>query len=371
MRILHIVDGLGAKAAGVGSVARQLILAQQALGMSVGCVTSDGQLPDNMPQLPQAKGPLPYRIWRAIRSADVVHVHALWLWSTAIAGHACMLQRKPYVISPHGMLDSWALRQSRLKKAIARRLAENRILSGAVVIHVLCRSEADSVRSLGFRNPLALVPPGVEARGGFAGSHMQTRDPVVLFLGRIHPKKGVDLLLSAFSRVASGRNGTWRLVIAGPDQVGLRASLEARARQPGLKDRVEFVGPVYDSAKEALLQSAAVFVLPSQSEGVPVAAIEAMASGMPVLLSRACNLPEVEEAGAGFVGEAEAGSVADLLERFMALGDVERAAMGNRARQLARARFDIRESALKHAEVYRWALGLTDRPPAVLVTRGP
>jgi poly(glycerol-phosphate) alpha-glucosyltransferase len=353
MRILHVVDSVGAKAAGVAGTVRPLIQAQAALGGEIGYVTGDGVMADDLPNAAPAAGFLSSRVWRCIRWADVVHIHALWLWSTSIAGHASLLTRKPYVITPYGMLDAWALSQSRWKKRVFRWLAEDRILSHAAAIHALCAPEAAAVRKLGFGNPVVVIPPGLDIDLRSNADASCPRQPVVLFLGRLHPKKGVDILSAAFERIA-WRHPAWRLVIAGPDQAALRGALEARARAAGLDARTSFVGPVYGAEKAALLRSAAVFALPSHSEGVPMAALEAMAHGVPVAISKACNLAEVEAAGAGFVGDADPHSMAQVLDRLMTASDAQRAAMGERGRELIAHRFLASVVAKRYLDVYRW-----------------
>jgi poly(glycerol-phosphate) alpha-glucosyltransferase len=353
MRILHVVDSVGAKAAGVAATVRPLIQAQAALGGEIGYVSGDGVMADDLPNAAPVGGLLPSRVWRCVRWADVVHIHALWLWSTSIAGHACLIKRKPYVITPYGMLDAWALSQSRWKKRVFRWLAEDRILSHAAAIHALCAPEAAAVRKLGFSNPVVIIPPGLDIDPRSDADVSRAREPVILFLGRLHPKKGVDVLSAAFERVAA-KHPAWHLLIAGPDQAGLRNGLEERARAAGLEARTSFVGPVYGAEKSAVLRSAAIFALPSHSEGVPIAVLEAMAHGVPVAISKACNLPEVEVAGAGFVGDAEPHSMAQLLDRLMMAGDAQRAAMGERGRELVAHRFMASVVAKRYLDVYRW-----------------
>jgi poly(glycerol-phosphate) alpha-glucosyltransferase len=274
------------------------------------------------------------------------------------------MTRKPYVITPHGMLDGWALNQSRWKKRAFRWLAEDRILSHAAAIHALCAPEAAAIQRFGFGNPIVVIPPGLEIDPRSSADTSRLREPVVLFLGRLHPKKGVDLLFAAFEQIA-GKHPAWRLVFAGPDQSAQRRTLEEHTRAAGLEARTSFVGPVYGAEKAALLRSAAVFALPSHSEGVPIAVLEAMAHGLPVAISKACNLPEVEAAGAGLIGDSDPQSIAQILDRLMAASDAERNAMGKSGRELVAARFGASAMAERCLDLYRWIRSGGEPPRAL------
>ncbi len=354
--------------AGVTAAVEELIRAQRALGLDPLLLDGD-QLPN-----PRAVGSwrgagFPVRAWEAIGAADVVHVHALWLLSTWIGSFVARLRAKPYVVAPHGMLDPWALGQSRWKKRVSRLLFEDRLLAGAGCIHALCASERDAVRRLGIRAPVAVVPPGVDPTlverrsGDVAGG-----PPYVLFLGRLHQKKGIDVLLRAFGTVAP-RRPEWRLVIAGPDEVGIRAELARLAGTLGIERRVDFVGPMQGERKLQLLERAALFALASHSEGLPVAVLEAMALGLPVAISPACNLPEVERVGAGFVGPAAPEAFAGILDRAMGLDSAGRRTIGERGRALVAQRFTTRATAESLHRVYEWLCG-RGREPESLAERG-
>ncbi len=155
---------------------------------------------------------------------DVTHVHGLWMWYGIANTNYCRKHGIPSIISPHGMLDPWALRNSGAKKKFARWLFENRNLNSASCLHALCRSEAESLRALGFRNPICIIPNGVHLpaeQGSDAlppwADAFETGTKVLLFLGRLHPKKGLDPLLQAWMAIPETelqRSG-WRLAIAG------------------------------------------------------------------------------------------------------------------------------------------------------------
>lgn len=366
VRVLHVVATLGAHGAGVTAAVGELLRAQRRIGLDVAVLEGDA-LPN-----PRSRGSwrglgFVARAWREIGDADVVHVHALWLLSTWIATHVALLRDKPYVVTPHGMLDPWALSQSAFKKRVARLLAEDRLLSRAGCIQALCGPELAAIRRLEIRSPVAIVPPGVDPGLLEQRSSSRDDDPYVLFLGRLHPKKGIDVLLRAFSTVTTRTR--WRLVIAGPDEVGYREELERLARELGIESCTEFVGAVEGDRKLALLRGASAFALASHSEGLPVAVLEAMAAGIPVAISSACNLAEVADVGAGFVAPAATESFSAVLSRAMTLEPAARVAMGERGRALVRERFTTTTGAAQLRAVYEW-LCRGGAAPAIVMTGG-
>lgn len=239
---------------------------------------------------------------RALEKAEqsIVHQHGIWqLFSRNVWAWGKRTGR-PVVISPHGSLDPWALRNSAWKKRIAMASYERRNFEAASCIHALNASEAASIRAVGFLNPVSIIPNGVElpadnqalSRPAFLNGDDRK---LLLFLGRIHPKKGIVETLDAWSRVLHARPATgrdWTLVIAGWDDGNHMARVEACAASLGLHGHVHFPGPLFGADKQAALMHASAFVLASYSEGLPMAVLEAWAHRTPVFMTAACNLPE-------------------------------------------------------------------------------
>lgn len=252
------------------------------------------------------------------------------------------------MVAPRGSFSEWALKQKQNKKKIYLALIEKRNIRHAAAIHCLTRREADQVRALVPEARCAVIPNAATIDPSpVADAHREAlyaRFPglrgtrVVLFLSRIHQKKGLDLLVPAFARVAA-RVPDAHLVIAGPDEGGYRATVEGLVRDHRLEARVTFTGLVNGEEKRAVFQAAALFALPSYSEGLPVVGLEALAMGLPVAITRECNIDEeVLEAGAGVIVDHTVESVADAIERLLADRDAARA-MGEAGRRLARERF--------------------------------
>ena len=257
---------------------------------------------------------------------DLVHAHSVFLWPTAGAARAARRAGVPYVISPRGMLVPELIqRKSRLAKMAWISLVERRNFLHACAIHFTSEGEREDVRRLGVSVPrAAVVPNGID----IPPLTNEPRDPsLVLYLGRINWKKGLDRLVDAVARLAGAR-----LVIAGRDDEGYRDTLPPN-------DRVTFVGEVAGAAKEHLLTTAAMLVLPSISENFGNAVLEAMAYATPVVVTPGVGLArDVEEAGSGIVTDGEPALLSKAIERL--LGDEAlRTTMGARGRALVESRF--------------------------------
>lgn len=323
--------------------------------------------PETSPAVgPRAIGYAP-RLARRLAAVDpeVVHTHGLWLWQSAAVHSWSTSCGRPYVVSPHGMLDPWALNNSRWKKRIALALYEGRHLRDAKCLHALCESEHTSFRSFGLTQPVAIIPNGISLPARMARASSGPRR--LVFLGRLHPKKGVRELLAAWAQLSETERDEWRLVIAGWDDGGHEAELRKLAQNAGSDSSVEFAGPVFGVEKEQLLADASAFILPSFSEGLPMAVLEAWSYGLPVVMTDNCNLPE------GFASEAavrvapDANSIAAGLRGLTHMKRGELAAMGARGRALVERQFSWPQIAAQMAEVYRWVLG-GGAPPACVET---
>jgi poly(glycerol-phosphate) alpha-glucosyltransferase len=264
------------------------------------------------------------------------------------------------------MLDPWALNNSRWKKRISAALYEDRHLRGAVCLHALNEAEAESMRAYGLKNPICVIPNGVElpeAEG--AGCPQEKR--TLLYLGRLHPKKGLPLLIEAWSRVETkARAAGWHLQIAGWDQNGHRASLEALAARLNVGSDVSFVGPQFGEAKADCFRDATAFVLPSLSEGLPMSILEAWSRRLPVLMTANCNLPEGTKADAVIPMEANAESIASALNRLFSMSCLELKEMGLRGRNLVEQHFQWPRVAEKMTQVYDWILNRGSQPSCIV-----
>ncbi|MEX2217388.1 MAG: glycosyltransferase [Phycisphaerales bacterium] len=395
MRILHVICTLDPRHGGPPAVAARLAAAQAALGHKVSIATfrryhaadtyepaeralaeTPGSRAVGVHWLPDATraerlvGTISRRrLPSIVGRAEAVHLHGVWEPMLVVAARAARRAGIPYVVRPAGMLGSWALGRRSLKKRVALALVYRRMLDRARAVQALNADEAENIRPLGLRAPVRIIPSGVfpeeleKRAGGAAGAGgagssagvlpgslaAAAGHPYILFLSRLHKAKGLDLLADAFAAVA-GEFPEWHLVAAGPD-FGVGPALRARVERLGLAGRFHVPGAVYGKEKGALLAGAGVFALPSEHEGFSMAIVEALARGVPVVISRECHFPEVSEVGAGIETAREAGAIAGALRAVMSdAGARER--MGAAGRALVRERFTWPVVAGRCVEVY-------------------
>ncbi|WP_437191432.1 glycosyltransferase [Planctomicrobium sp. SH527] len=307
-------------------------------------------------------------------SPDIVHVQGVWMYPSLLNSQLSKRFKWPYLISPHGMLDPWALANSRWKKRLVAWRFEKRHLQRATCLHALCDSERQSMREFGLTNDICVIPNGVElddrlldGEPVWSGS-IPADKKVMLFLGRLHPKKGLRELILAWARLrqrSAHLVDDWALAIAGWDQSGHAQELQRLIDELGLRNDVFLVGAVFGDAKLIALRSATAFILPSKSEGLPMAILEAWAQRLPVAMTAACNLPEGVDAQAAFEIKLLDDSNIEGLEHFLTLPDSSLKAMGDRGRKLVEDRFTWATVAHQLRETYDWALNGGPTPASV------
>lgn len=383
MKIIHVVTTLDPDYGGPPAVALQLAAAQAALGHEVRVISQqspgrEAVIEAVIAHTPGASAVQCDRItcrnrWqrlfarRAVRRLDrmldertVAHLHGVW--EPIILRSVPVLRRHgaPYVLAPHGMLDPYSLSQKAWKKRLALALVYRRMINGAAAIHALNADERDLLAPLGFNPPVEVIPNGVNweafdalpASGSFRGSHPAVGGgPFFLFLSRLHHKKGLDVLAEAYAAYAAG-GGDWSLVVVGPDG-GARGDFERRIASHALAERVHVVGPLYGASKLHALRDAGAFVLPSRQEGFSIAITEALAMGLPVIVTSHCHYPEVEEVGAGIVTPLDAQPFAEAMARVASSGEAKRTAMGEAGRRLVKQRFTWPVIAERTIQLYQ------------------
>ncbi len=308
-------------------------------------------------------------------SSDVWHGHGLWHMPVHYMADIARKRGIPYLIAPVGMLEPWALGRSPWKKRVVARLYQNEDLRKANCLHALNMDEANHFRDYGLGNPIAVVPNGVElsALGERAGKEALLMEqfpklknrPIVLFLSRIHPKKGLLHLVEAWAQIRRDYPD-WILLIAGPDEGGHQAQVEKGVAALDISDSVLFTGPLYENLKLAALSAADLFVLPSFSEGFSVAVLEAMACKLPVLITPGCNFAELQVAGAGFICEPTARGVERGLRRLMGMAPGGRLELGQKGRKLIEGNYTWDKLAGDMLDVYDWLVRGRSAPGCVL-----
>lgn len=381
MRMLFVVPAIGAVYGGPSKVALEFAPALARKGINVDLVTTNANGLENLQILrphswlqrepglrmryfPRC-GRMEYKLslsllawlWRHIKDYDVVLISSNFSFPVLAAAVACRAKRVPYLITPHGMLEPWALGHKAWKKkiyfcAIERPL----VLRGACAIQALNQSEADNIGALQLGSPIITVANGIDSESEGLGNISDAEPffvrfpttrgkPLVLFLHRIDPKKGLDVLAKSFA-IVKERLPQTHLIVAGPDTIGFTDKAKAFFEAAGCGDAVTFTGMLEGGLKRGAFAASSVFVAPSYSEGFSMSVLEAMAAGLPCVLTTGCNFPEADEARVAYVTDVDAEKFATAL--MAALNDPPAArALGERARQFVLASYTWDQIATK------------------------
>jgi poly(glycerol-phosphate) alpha-glucosyltransferase len=309
---------------------------------------------------------------------DILSTHGLWKYCSVASRRWYHQTRRPYILHPHGMLESWALRNAGWKKRIAALLYENRHLHGATCLRALCDAEAQSIRSYGIQNPICVIPNAVDLPESSDNSTLHAQSAafrtfgqnrkVLLYLGRLHPKKNVANLIRAWKQTLNShpaRREEWVLAIAGWDQVGYERELKTLTSDCGLLAGVTFLGPLFGQEKDATYRACDAFILPSLSEGLPMTVLEAWAYAKPVLMTAECNLPEGFAAGAAIRIGTTPAEIAAGLKKLTEMSHSDRTIMGGRGHTLVATKFSWPRIGEQMRSVYEWVLGGGTLPEAI------
>lgn len=335
MRVLHVIPSVAERSGGPATAIVPLCRALRDAGTDVllvttneGLVTRDELTQNGTERLADYKGvparffPVqlgasfkysrPLAVWLKNNAPefDVVHVHAVFNHASVAAAGACRSAAVPYVVRPLGTLDPWSMRQKPVRKRVFWFVSGRKMLERSAAVHYTAQAEKEATEGFLRLNHGRVIPLGVEAGDVAAGNGLAqwfaglAGQRYVLFLSRLDPKKGLDLLIESFvSLVRKPEFGSWRLVIAGDGPREYVATLKEKAAN---SHRITFAGWVEGEAKEALLRNASLLALPSRQENFGFCVLEAMARGVPVLLSPQVNLArEIDAADAGWIVERE------------------------------------------------------------------
>lgn len=309
---------------------------------------------------------------------DILSTHGLWKYCSVASHQWNRRSGRPYIVHPHGMLERWALQNAKWKKQIAALLYEDTHLRDAACLRALCEAEAQSIRVYGMRNPICVIPNGVDLPDLVESSALEVESlpfqkfaqgrKVLLYLGRLHPKKNVANLVRAWKQTLESHPLTpenWVLAIAGWDQGGYERELKKLSSDDGLPASVSFLGPLFGQEKEAAYRVCDAFILPSLSEGLPMTVLEAWAHAKPVLMTPECNLPEGFAAGAALQIGTSPEEIAAGLKQLAEMTEDDRRAMGARGRTLVATKFSWPRIGEQMQSVFEWVLGGGPTPQSV------
>jgi glycosyltransferase involved in cell wall biosynthesis len=293
---------------------------------------------------------------------DVVHIHAIFSHSCLAAAKACRKRGVPYIVRPLGTLDPWSLGQKSLRKRVFWHLGVKGMLDGAAAIHYTAEPEQKlAEESLGLKRGV-VVPLGVEmvlengsgaAKQNGQFSEVLKQSPYVLVLSRLHPKKGLDLLLPAFLSLVKRREFShWKLLLAGDGEADYVKSLRTLVGSEGGQDNIVFTGWLDGEKKRAVLKGAAALALTSYQENFGICAVEALACGVPVIVSPHVNLaPQIEAAGAGWITVMEQNTLEQTLAEVLT-DTSSREKRGAAGREMVRSYFSWDVIANQLTSVY-------------------
>ncbi len=388
MKLLVVVPALGSVYGGPSKSVVELAQALGKTGISVDIITTNANgsaVVDNpvsqwiqaqhyrVQYFPYAgigdyKLSLPMAIWlfQHVQHYDLVQVNAIFSVSNLPVYFACRWHSVPYVVIPRGMLEPWALSYKAWKKKVYYALFERPALQRAIALQMLASTEAKQIEPLQLRAPLVIAANGIHRQDFkilhtpeiFYEAFPHTRDKnILLFLGRIDPKKGLDLLAQAFGKALREYPNT-HLVVAGPDNVGYLPKAKQQFEETASLKAVTFTGMLSGEMKCAALSAAQYYIAPSYSEGFSMSVLEGMASGLPCIITTGCNFPEAAQARVAHVTAIEPEAITQAL--LICLGDPKAAAlMGARARDFVLERYTWDSIAGQLATVY----GSLSKPP--------
>jgi glycosyltransferase involved in cell wall biosynthesis len=300
----------------------------------------------------------------AARTADVIHAHGLWLMANIYPAAAARRAGKPFILSPRGMLAKDALAISARKKTMLWALAQGRAARAAACLHATSEQEYRDIRAFGLSAPVAIIRNGIDVPPVSPEPAVDGESRTLLYLGRLHPHKGIDQLLEAFLRIGP-RHLDWRLDIAGPLDSDYARSLETRVGKSAAS-RIRFLGALYGAEKMKAYGRAQLFVLPSRSENFAMTVAEALSAGTPVICSKGAPWAGLETHGCGWWIEPRADQLVAALERAMCLDRRSLAAMGQAGRAWMAADFGWDAVAADMQSVYAWLGGRGARPSCVV-----
>lgn len=287
---------------------------------------------------------------------QIVHLHGIWDLELHRCAVICRRWNIPYIIAPRGMLEPWSLQQKWLKKRIARWLYQDKDLRFAAALHATAESEAEQFRALGFKNPIVVSPNGVNVPKNFSRAERGEKRRV-LFVSRMHPKKGVMELVEAWNKlVVSGWVCELVYTVNGNLEREYEAKVKARVKELGLENQFRFTGALNDDEKWQAYGRADLFVLPTYSENFGIVVAEALWAGVPVITTKGTPWQELETRECGWWIDTGVDPLVETLRKALVVSRQSLVEMGERGRKLVEEKFTWDAVVAKMIEGYKEVL---------------
>jgi len=292
----------------------------------------------------------------------LIHQHGLWLDPYRVAAKFARQYKIPHIISLHGMLEPWSLKRSQWKKRLAWLAFQGRDIRLASCLHVATEREAENIRKLGIKTPVAVIPNGIQVAGvrsqeSEASLHHIDFYPelrnkrIILFLGRIHPVKGLDFFAKVWKKIADDFPD-WQWVIAGPDEDNYQSELQILFEQLGISNQITFVGTIAGEKKSALLRASDLLILPSYLESFGIVVLEALNEGVPVMASTNCPWSDLEIHGCGWWLKQDVTVWESALRKVMSMNHETLKAFGIKGKSLVKKKYSQDNLVNSMTELY-------------------
>ena len=375
MRVIHVIPAITEEAAGpsysVPRFCESLIDRGVELELvALGSANTTANLP-YLKTFPLGLGPKRLGISPMMRNwlkkevssghADIIHNHSLWMMPNVYPLSAVRGSKCPLVVSPRGTLSKYALNRSAFQKKIFWHFFQASVLREAECFHATAENEYEDIRRLGFKQPVCILPNGIDVPLPYKKVDGNRRQ--LLFLGRIHPIKGIDNLLHAWAAVEQ-KFPEWDLHIAGPDNGGYMAEMQALAKELKIL-RINFVGPLFGNDKLQAYRKADLYVLPSHSENFGMTVAESLAAGTPAIVTKGAPWGGMKNQGAGWWIDIGVDPLVACLEEALAMPPEHLAKMGRAGREWMLRDFSWERISIQFLITYRWLLEGGEPPPWV------
>ncbi len=376
MRIIHCISNIDISSGGPSKSVSDLAINQAKFGLCVDIIANNS----NEPYIKTCADPnLKILLVEGISfkqalnnhllnfQVDIFHGHGIWQLPVHIMAKIARQKNIPYLITPRGMLEPWALNAGKWKKRIAMSLYQRKDISKASCIHATAKMEADNIRKQGFENPIAIIPNGINMdEFPLKKNNDKQGKKTLLFLSRIHPKKGIEFLIEAWNKLDNTIKKDWCVEIVGNGEEKYINTLKQQILKLDLTHGVKVTGPFFGTEKIKAYHNADLFVLPTYSENFGIVVAEALACGVPVITTKGTPWEELNIKNAGWWIDIGTQPLEQSLKKALSLNNLERHQMGLNGRKLIEEKYSLEQVAEKMIHLYRWILDNKDKPNFVI-----